>query len=254
MRDFRRRAQIVFQDPYGSLNPRMKIGEMLEEPLLVHGIGAKREAGARARDLLRVVGLPADSYNRYPHEFSGGQRQRAGIARALVLEPELIVADEAVSALDVSIRAQIINLLIRLQTEFGLTYIFIAHDLSLVRYVSDRVAVMYLGQVFELAPTHALYASPLHPYTEALLSAIPVPDPVVEQTRERIILTGDVPSPARPPAGCRFHTRCWLRRALDDPARCVDEQPALRQLETGHWTACHFAEALREMRVGSPVA
>jgi len=240
----RSRMQMIFQDPYASLNPRMTIGSMLAEPLRVHKLAAGEEAGKRVRELIEIVGLPRNAVNRYPHEFSGGQRQRAGIARALAVRPEFIAADEAVSALDVSIQAQIINLLATLQREFSLTYLFIAHDLSVVRHISDRIAVMYLGEVVELSLSRELYDRPLHPYTAALVSAVPIPDPAVELRRRRMILVGDVPSPANPPSGCRFHTRCWLRRELDNPDRCVDETPALRELQPGHRVACHFAEEL----------
>jgi len=244
LRRMRRRMQMIFQDPYASLNPRMTIGSMLAEPLRVHGLARGEEAAKRARELVEIVGLPRNAINRYPHEFSGGQRQRAGIARALAVQPEFIAADEAVSALDVSIQAQIVNLLSELQREFKLTYLFIAHDLSVVRHISDRIAVMYLGEVVELSPAKELYDRPMHPYTTALVSAVPIPDPKVEKRRKRMILRGDVPSPANPPSGCRFHTRCWLRRELGDPERCVEESPALRQLMPGHGVACHFAEEL----------
>ncbi|MEO5985924.1 MAG: oligopeptide/dipeptide ABC transporter ATP-binding protein [Candidatus Limnocylindria bacterium] len=244
MRRMRRRMQMIFQDPYASLNPRMTIGSMLAEPLRVHGLASRSEAMRRARDLVEIVGLPRNAINRYPHEFSGGQRQRAGIARALAVQPEFIAADEAVSALDVSIQAQIVNLLAQLQREFALTYLFIAHDLSVVRHISDRIAVMYLGEVVELSPAHELYDRPLHPYTVALVSAVPIPDPKIERTRKRMILQGDVPSPASPPSGCRFHTRCWLRRELGNPERCSEESPELRALAGGHRVACHFAEEL----------
>ncbi|MGI8829074.1 MAG: ABC transporter ATP-binding protein [Candidatus Limnocylindria bacterium] len=244
LRRMRRRMQMIFQDPYASLNPRMTIGSMLAEPLRVHGLARGQEAMKRARELVDIVGLPRNAINRYPHEFSGGQRQRAGIARALAVQPEFIAADEAVSALDVSIQAQIVNLLAELQREFELTYLFIAHDLSVVRHISDRIAVMYLGEVVELSPSRELYERPLHPYTVALVSAVPIPDPKVESKRKRMILRGDVPSPANPPSGCRFHTRCWLRRELGDPERCAVETPELRQMAPGHGVACHFAEEL----------
>jgi oligopeptide/dipeptide ABC transporter ATP-binding protein len=259
MRRMRRRMQMIFQDPYASLNPRMTIGSMLAEPLRVHGLATGAEAAARARKLVEIVGLPRNAINRYPHEFSGGQRQRAGIARALAVQPEFIAADEAVSALDVSIQAQIVNLLSELQREFQLTYLFIAHDLSVVRHISDRIAVMYLGEVVELSPAKELYDRPLHPYTTALVSAVPIPDPKVELRRKRMILRGDVPSPANPPSGCRFHTRCWLRRELGDPEICAVETPELRQLLPGHGVACHFAEEMagkerREQLVGAAAA
>ena len=248
-RSTRRRMQMIFQDPYGSLNPRMTIGQTLEEPLIVHGIARGEEAEGRVEEILSAVGLPKDAKDRYPHEFSGGQRQRAAIARALMTNPDLIVADEAVSALDVSIRAQIVNLLRRLQDQFGLTYVFIAHDLAVVRYVSDRIAVMYLGRVVETAPTDTLHQRPLHPYTASLLSAIPVPDPKVELKRERIILRGDVPSPANPPSGCTFHPRCWLRKELGNPDVCATEVPPLASFgEAGDQTrvACHFADEMAQ--------
>ena len=214
----------------------------MSEPLEIHGVGAASERRERVRDLLATVGLDPDYGDRYPHEFSGGQRQRIGVARALALHPDLIVADEPISALDVSIQAQIINLLERLQGEFGLTYLFIAHDLSVVRHISDRIAVMYLGRLVETATSRELYDRPIHPYTVALLSAVPIPDPVIERKRRRIILTGDVPSPSDPPPGCHFHTRCWLRARLGNPERCVAEAPVLRELASGHAVACHFAE------------
>ncbi len=244
LRRMRRRMQMIFQDPYASLNPRMTIGSMLAEPLRVHGIARGAAGARRVRELIEIVGLPRNAVNRYPHEFSGGQRQRAGIARALAVQPEFIAADEAVSALDVSIQAQIINLLAELQREFKLTYLFIAHDLSVVRHISDRIAVMYLGEVVELSPSHELYTRPMHPYTCALVSAVPIPDPKIETKRRRMILRGDVPSPANPPSGCRFHTRCWLRRELGNPERCVEERPELHQINAGHGVACHFAEEL----------
>ena len=246
LRRMRRRMQMIFQDPYASLNPRMTIGSMLAEPLRVHGIATGAAASNRVQRLIEIVGLPRNAVNRYPHEFSGGQRQRAGIARALAVQPDFIAADEAVSALDVSIQAQIVNLLADLQREFQLTYLFIAHDLSVVRHISDRIAVMYLGEVVELSPSRELYQRPLHPYTCALVSAVPIPDPKVETKRKRMILRGDVPSPANPPSGCRFHTRCWLRRELGDPERCAAESPSLREMRTGHRVACHFAEELMD--------
>jgi oligopeptide/dipeptide ABC transporter ATP-binding protein len=242
MRRMRRRMQMIFQDPYASLDPRMTAGGIVAEPLDIHSVGTLNERRDRVRDLLSTVGLNPDYVDRYPHEFSGGQRQRIGVARALALNPDLIVADEPISALDVSIQAQIINLLEKLQDQFGLTYLFIAHDLSVVRHISDRTAVMYLGRIAELAGSRELNREPLHPYTVALLSAIPIPDPAVESRRRRIILKGDVPSPAAPPSGCRFHTRCWLRDRLGKPDRCTTEEPELRTLAAGHQVSCHFAE------------
>ncbi len=242
LRRIRRKMQMIFQDPYSSLNPRMNVGGIVGEPLDVHAVGDRRGRRERVRELLATVGLDPSFEERYPHEFSGGQRQRIGVARALALNPDLIIADEPISALDVSIQAQIINLLERLQNSFELTYLFIAHDLSVVRHISDRIAVMYLGRIVEQARSRELNLRPLHPYTVALLSAIPIPDPAVESKRRRIILRGDVPSPANPPSGCHFHTRCWLREKLGNPERCVSEDPALRALETNHEVACHFAE------------
>jgi oligopeptide/dipeptide ABC transporter ATP-binding protein len=242
LRLVRRRMQMIFQDPYASLNPRMTAAGIVSEPLEIHKVGGGAERRERVRDLLATVGLDPDYGDRYPHEFSGGQRQRIGVARALALNPDLIVADEPISALDVSIQAQVINLLERLQGEFGLTYLFIAHDLSVVRHISDRIAVMYLGKIVEVAGSRDLYERPVHPYSVALLSAVPIPDPAVEGRRRRIILTGDVPSPSNPPSGCRFHTRCWLRERLGNPERCVAEEPVLRELASRHQVACHFAE------------
>jgi oligopeptide transport system ATP-binding protein len=242
LRKNRRRMQMIFQDPYSSLNPRMTAGGIISEPMEIHAIGTKRQRQERVRELLSTVGMNPDFADRYPHEFSGGQRQRIGVARSLAVNPDLIVADEPISALDVSIQAQIINLLERLQGEFNLTYLFIAHDLSVVRHISDRIAVMYLGRIVELASSKDLNRVPLHPYTVALLSAIPIPDPAVEARRRRIILRGDVPSPAAPPSGCRFHTRCWLRERLGQPEECVTVDPVLRTMASGHEVACHFAE------------
>jgi oligopeptide transport system ATP-binding protein len=235
LRPMRRDMQIVFQDPYASLNARLTVGSIIAEPLEVHHIGDRRERRRRVRELLEVVGLDADMAGRFPHEFSGGQRQRIGIARALALNPSFIVCDEPISALDVSIQAQIVNLLQELQAKYGLTYLFIAHDLSVVRHLSDRVAVMYLGKVVELTTRDALYSRPLHPYTMALLSAVPIPDPTTERRRRRMILVGDVPSPVSPPAGCRFHTRCPFAKDL-----CRQEEPPLDEVEPGHQVACHF--------------
>jgi peptide/nickel transport system ATP-binding protein len=242
LRPLRRRMQMVFQDPFASLNPRHSVGRIVGEPLRTHGLAGKREAAARTRELLRTVGLPTDAAGRYPHEFSGGQRQRIGLARALALNPDFVVADEPVSALDVSIQAQIINLLENLQEEFSLTYLFIAHDLAVVRHISDRIAVMYLGWIVEVSPAAELYESPLHPYTISLLSAVPIPDPAVERQRESILLAGDLPSPANPPRACRFHTRC----PYVQPSRCRDEVPPLRKLGSGHFVACHWAEQIRD--------
>jgi oligopeptide transport system ATP-binding protein len=236
LRRKRRQMQMIFQDPYASLNPRMTVGNIIGEPLEVHHIGANRvEQRERVQELLRVVGLNPYFVNRYPHEFSGGQRQRIGVARALAVNPEFIVCDEPISALDVSIQAQIINLLEDLQAEYKLTYLFIAHDLSVVRHISDRVAVMYLGKLAEVASRDELYSNPLHPYTQALLSAVPIPDPAIEEKRRRIILEGDVPSPANPPKGCNFCTRC--PRVMDI---CREVDPEFRDMGDGHWVACHL--------------
>jgi oligopeptide/dipeptide ABC transporter ATP-binding protein len=240
LRPLRRRIQMVFQDPYASLNPRHSIGRIVGEPLRVHGSAGRVEASARVRELLALVGLPPDAASRYPHEFSGGQRQRIGVARALALNPELLVCDEPVSALDVSIQAQIVNLMEQLQQELGLTYLFIAHDLAVVRHISTRIAVMYLGKIVEVAPADDLYDNPLHPYTITLLSSIPIPDPAVERNRKAIRVEGDLPDPADPPPGCRFHTRC----PFVQPTRCSDEEPGLRPLE-GHVVACHYAEDIK---------
>lgn len=235
LRQMRRNMQMIFQDPYASLNPRLTIGNIIAEPLEVHKIGSKTEQRERVQELLRLVGLSPYFINRYPHEFSGGQRQRIGVARALALQPDFIVCDEPISALDVSIQAQVVNLLEELQEEFGLTYLFIAHDLSMVRHISDRTAVMYLGKIVELSTRDELYSNPLHPYTQALLSAVPVPDPIKEGKRQRIILEGDVPSPVNPPKGCRFHPRCPL--AIDV---CKEAQPEWREVSPDHWVACHI--------------
>ncbi len=237
VRKLRREIQIIFQDPFASLNPRMTVGDIVGEPLQIHGIARGKAANDRVQELLRLVGLQPYHANRYPHEFSGGQRQRIGIARALAVDPKFIVCDEPVSALDVSIQAQVINLLEDLQSQLGLTYLFIAHDLSVVRHISTRVAVMYVGKIVELADRDALYENPLHPYTQALLSAIPIPDPGVEERRERIVLTGDIPSPVAPPSGCRFHTRCPV--AFE---RCKVEVPAFNDYGNGHFAACHWVE------------
>ncbi|MFH1029156.1 MAG: oligopeptide/dipeptide ABC transporter ATP-binding protein [Pseudomonadota bacterium] len=237
MRRMRRHMQLIFQDPYASLDPRMTVGDIIGEPLTVHNIAKGAEWDELVAELLRMVELDPQLADRYPHEFSGGQRQRIGIARALALRPSLIICDEAVSALDVSVQAQVTQLLIRLREEFNLTYLFIAHDLSVVRYISDRVAVMYLGKIMEITDSDELYDHPLHPYTIALLSAVPIPDPVVDRNRKRILLPGDVPSPVNPPSGCHFHPRCRLGTDI-----CKEQEPELRNIGSGggeHWVACH---------------
>jgi oligopeptide transport system ATP-binding protein len=237
LRKIRRNVQMIFQDPYASLNPRSSVGNIIAEPMQVHGIGNAKENLDRVKELLKLVGLNPYFTKRFPHEFSGGQRQRIGIARALALQPEFIVCDEPISALDVSIQAQVVNLLEELQEQFGLTYLFIAHDLSMVRHISDRIAVMYLGKLMELTDREELYNNPLHPYTQALLSAVPSPNPMQERKRKRVILTGDVPSPANPPSGCVFHTRCPIAQAI-----CKEEIPLWREVSSGHQVACHLVE------------
>ncbi|MBY0357750.1 MAG: dipeptide ABC transporter ATP-binding protein [Candidatus Obscuribacterales bacterium] len=240
LKALRRQMQIVFQNPYASLDPRMTIGQSIAEPLSVHKIASGNQLKKAVQDLMQLVGLTSSMYDRYPHEFSGGQRQRVGIARALAIKPKLIIADEPVSALDVSVQAQILNLLIDLRREFNLTYVFIAHNLDVVRYISDRIAVMYLGKIVELGSRADLYAKPLHPYTKALISAAPIPDPKADRT-SRLILSGDLPSPASPPTGCRFHTRCPLVQDV-----CKQVEPEFREIQPGHFSACHFAEKLLE--------
>jgi peptide/nickel transport system ATP-binding protein len=253
MRPLRRRMQIIFQDPFGSLNPRMPVSDIIGEGLLAQGVTDRKERDKRTGDALEVVGLRRDYSRRYPHEFSGGQRQRIGVARALALSPDFIVCDEPVSALDVSIQSQVLNLLLDLKRDFKLTYLFISHNLSVVEYFSDRIAVMYLGRVAEIGTVDELYRNPRHPYTVALLSAIPIADP--RRRRRRLVLKGDVPSPAAPPSGCRFHTRCWLRERLGNPERCATEDPALRPMtgDVHHRAACHFAEEISESAVAETV-
>ena len=246
LRKMRRRMQIIFQDPYGSLDPRMTVGSIVSEPIETHHLASGAAKKERVAELLGLVGLDPKYVSRYPHEFSGGQRQRIGVARALAVEPEFIVCDEPISALDVSIQAQVLNLLTDLRSRLGLTYLFVAHDLSVVKHISDRVAVMYLGKVVEIGPPDQLYAAPGHPYSRALLSAVPVPDPVSERKRKRVILKGDVPSPVNPPPGCRFHTRCWLYERLGKPENCRTIDPPLEVLSGEHRAACHYAaEALK---------
>jgi oligopeptide transport system ATP-binding protein len=237
MRQMRRKMQMIFQDPYASLNPRMTVAQLVGEPLMVHNVATGAEINQRVEHLLELVNLNPAFASRYPHEFSGGQRQRIGVARALALQPSFIICDEPISALDVSIQAQVVNLLEELQEQFHLTYLFIAHDLSMVRHISDRVAVMYLGVIVELATRDELYSKPLHPYTQALLSAVPIPDPVADAKRKRTILQGDVPSPANPPSGCRFRTRCPIAEAV-----CAETRPEFREIRPGHFVACFFAE------------
>ena len=235
LRPIRREMQIIFQDPYGSLNPRMPIGEIIKEPLLVHNIGSPKEQEERVVEIMKLVGLRPEYLRRYPHEFSGGQRQRIGIARAIVLNPKFIVADEPVSALDASIQAQVLNLLLELQQKLALTYLLVAHNLAVVRHVSDRIGVMYLGKLLEVAETKELFSTPLHPYTQALLSAIPVPDPEIK--KERILLQGDIPSPINPPSGCRFRTRCRYAKDI-----CAEKEPPLVDVGSAHYVACHFVK------------
>jgi oligopeptide/dipeptide ABC transporter ATP-binding protein len=242
LRPLRRQMQMIFQDPFASLNPRKRVGTIVGDPLRIHGLGDRASRKRDVQDLLTKVGLSPEHYNRFPHEFSGGQRQRIGVARALALRPKLVVCDEPVSALDVSIQAQIINLLESLQDDFNLTYVFIAHDLAVVRHISDRIAVMYLGKIVEISPAEELYGHPLHPYTISLLSAAPIPDPDVEERREPILLQGDLPSSIHPPRACRFHTRC----PYVQPTRCRDDEPPLREIAPGHFAACHWAEQIRD--------
>ncbi|MBW6472830.1 MAG: dipeptide ABC transporter ATP-binding protein [Anaerolineaceae bacterium] len=239
LRKMRRKMQMIFQDPYASLNPRMTVGEIIGEPLMIHKLANRRQMEERVEHLLELVGLSGKFSNRFPHEFSGGQRQRIGVARALALNPDLIICDEPISALDVSIQAQVVNLLEDLQKEFELTYLFIAHDLSMVRHISDRVAVMYLGIIVELASRYDLYHDPLHPYTQALLSAVPIPDPLVEEKRKRVVLVGDVPTPVNPPSGCRFRTRCPIAEEI-----CKELKPEWREVKPDHFVACHLIKEI----------
>jgi len=252
LRKMRRRMQIIFQDPYGSLDPRMTVGSIVSEPIETHHLASGEAKNERVADLLRLVGLDPNYVKRYPHEFSGGQRQRIGVARALAVEPEFIVCDEPISALDVSIQAQVLNLLTDLRKRLGLTYLFVAHDLSVVKHISDRVAVMYLGRIVEVGPPDILYSAPGHPYTRALLSAVPVPDPVAERKRRRVILKGDVPSPVNPPPGCRFHTRCWLYERLGQPEDCRTIDPELKMVAdvADHRAACHHSDEALKTDVG----
>ncbi|HEX3427808.1 MAG TPA: oligopeptide/dipeptide ABC transporter ATP-binding protein [Candidatus Limnocylindrales bacterium] len=251
LRPVRRQMQIIFQDPFGSLNPRRPVSDIIGEGLLAQGVKDRKQRDKKVGDSLEIVGLRRDYTRRYPHEFSGGQRQRIGIARALALNPEFVVCDEPVSALDVSIQSQVLNLLVDLRRDFNLTYLFISHNLSVIQYFSDRVGVMYLGRIVEVGTVEQLYKDARHPYTVALLSAIPEPDP--RRRKKRLVLKGDVPSPAAPPSGCRFHTRCWLREKLGNPERCVTEEPQLRVLDAGHQTACHFAEDVSDQTVSQVV-
>ena len=237
LRKMRGRMQMIFQDPYASLNPRMTVGSIVSAPLEVHHVASGKEKQERVDELLQIVGLNAEFVNRYPHEFSGGQRQRIGIARALAVNPDLVICDEPISSLDVSIQAQVVNLLEELQEQLGLTYLFIAHDLSMVRHISDRMAVMYLGKIVELSDRDEIYLNPLHPYTQALMSAVPVPDPDIAAERHRVILEGDLPSPANPPVGCNFNTRCPIAKEV-----CIEQEPEFLELKPKHWVACHFAD------------
>jgi oligopeptide transport system ATP-binding protein len=252
LRKMRSKMQIVFQDPFGSLNPRMPVSDLIGEGLMAQGVKDRKERDKRVEDALEAVGLRRDYTRRYPHEFSGGQRQRIGVARALALNPRFIVLDEPVSALDVSIQSQVLNLLMDLQRDFDLSYLFISHNLSVVEYISDRIGVMYLGQIVETTDVETMYREPRHPYSVALLSAIPNPDP--RKRRKRLVLKGDIPSPVNPPAGCHFHTRCWLREQLGDPEECVATEPEIREITPGHSVRCHFAEQVSTARAADFVA